>query len=235
MIAPRSAAERAPVEMRWYAEGRAEDVPEPMPLPAQFSEPFGRGLPTQSGKFEFVASSLKRVEAQDPERPALNMYRAGWEGSTAATRSGEFPLQLVTVHPRYSFHTYADGKESDVSTLKDHRIAVDGYRYWVLRINAEDAQRRGIGQHDLVKIWNTRGAVICAADVTPTVAPGVVRANESCAEFDLVRTSEGLVDRGGCLNLLTPGRPMTQTADGIAPNSCLVEVRKWERVLEAVA
>ena len=33
------------------------------------------------------------------------------------------------------------------------------------------------------------------------------------------------------LNLLTPARTITKLADGIAPNSCLVEIRKWDRVV----
>jgi trimethylamine-N-oxide reductase (cytochrome c) len=43
------------------------------------------------------------------------------------------------------------------------------------------------------------------------------------------------VDRGGCLNLLTPPRSMTSTADGIAPNSCLVEVQKWNHATRAAS
>jgi len=35
-------------------------------------------------------------------------------------------------------------------------------------------------------------------------------------------------DRGGCINLLTPIRMMSQNAPGMAPNSCLVEIGKWE-------
>jgi trimethylamine-N-oxide reductase (cytochrome c) len=229
VIHPGSEASQAPVDMRWFAEGESKNVPEPIPLPAQYSDEFGKGLPTQSGKFEFVAQSLRRFEAEDPQRPALNRYLASWEGRGNPDQAVRFPLQLITAHPRYSFHTYADGKESSVSDIRDHRILVGGFRYWVVRINEGDAAKRGIHQHDLVKVHNSRGAVICAADVTATVLPGVVGAYESSAEFDLIETPEGLVDRGGCLNLLTPGRTMSKTADGIAPNSCLVEVGKWTR------
>jgi trimethylamine-N-oxide reductase (cytochrome c) len=234
VIDPGKRADQAPVDMRWYAEGRAKDVPEPMPLPGQYPGTFGSGLATQSGKFEFIASSLRRIEGLDPERPALNRYIPSWEGR-GSTESQRFPLQLVTTHPRYSFHTYADGKESTVSQIKDHRVLVDGYRYWVLSLNSDDAKARGIAQHDLVKVHNARGAVICAADVTATIALGVVRAYESCAEFDPIVTPQGTVDRGGCLNLLTPARTMSKTADGIAPNSCLVEVVRWTRTHEAAA
>ena len=71
VIGPGPEAARPPVDMRWYAEGRAKDTPEPLPLPGQYGEEFLKGLPTQSGKFEFVASSLA------PDR----------EGRSAASRA----------------------------------------------------------------------------------------------------------------------------------------------------
>ncbi len=165
-------AARPPVDIRWFAEGRAKNTPEPLPLPAQYGEEFLKGLPTQSGKFEFVASSLRRIEQEDPERPALNRYMASWEGPSTHELVQRFPLQLVTVHPRYSFHTYGDGKESSISDLSEHRVLVDGYRYWVLRMNTHDAEQRGIRHHDLVKVHNGRGSVICAVDVSAATMPG---------------------------------------------------------------
>ena len=44
---------RPPVSFRWFAEGRKKDVPEPHPLPADYTEEFLKGLQTQSGKIEF--------------------------------------------------------------------------------------------------------------------------------------------------------------------------------------
>lgn len=230
VIHPGADSEQAPVDMRWFAEGRSKDVPEPIPLPAQYSNEFGSGLPTQSGKFEFVAQSLQRFESDDPQRPALNRYIPAWEG-VGTEHAKRFPLQLITAHPRYSFHTYADGKNSTVSDIRDHRLVVDGFRYWIVRINTADAVSRGLRQHDLVKVHNSRGAVLCAAEITAGVRPGVVGAYESSAEFDLIQTPEGPVDRGGCLNILTPGRTMSRTADGISPNSCMVQIDKWTHEL----
>lgn len=228
VVPPEPPGNGAAVDMRWYAEGRDKDLPEPMPLPGQYPGTFGRDLPTQSGKIEFVPNSLRRMEAVDPERPAVNRYIPSWEGRGSAA-AAQFPLQLVTVHPRYSFHTYNDGKESGTSQLADHRVEVDGRRYWIINMSTEDAKHRSISHHELVRVYNGRGAVICAAVVSPLVFPGVVRAYESCAEYDPLDTKQGLVDLGGCLNLLTPARTMSATADGIAPNSCLVEIDKWSR------
>jgi trimethylamine-N-oxide reductase (cytochrome c) len=77
-------------------------------------------------------------------------------------------------------------------------------------------------------MFNDRGAVICAIDVSPLLCPGVIKAWESCADLDLIEDGEGtLVDRAGCVNILTPARTQTRGTDAIAPNSCLVEIEKW--------
>jgi len=131
-------------------------------------------LPTQSGKFEFVAQSLRRFEAEDPERPALNRYLASWEGRGNPDQVVRFPLQLITAHRATSFsHLCGRQRSPAVSDIRDHRILVGGFRYWVVRINEGDAAKRGIRQHDLVKVHKpSAGAVICAADVDGDGAAG---------------------------------------------------------------
>jgi hypothetical protein len=34
-------------------------------------------------------------------------------------------------------------------------------------------------------------------------------------------------DLGGCVNILTPSRPIAAKTHSIAPNSCLIEVKPW--------
>ena len=80
VIPPAPADRRDPVSYRWFAEGRAKDTPELTPLPADYTEEFGKGLQTQSGKLEFEASSLKRFDPDDPERGAHHALRAGLGG-----------------------------------------------------------------------------------------------------------------------------------------------------------
>jgi len=35
-------------------------------------------------------------------------------------------------------------------------------------------------------------------------------------------------NRGGCVNILVPERLMSKNVPGMAPNSCLVEIARWE-------
>jgi trimethylamine-N-oxide reductase (cytochrome c) len=107
-------------------------------------------------------------------------------------------------------------------------VLVDGYYYWVIRINDQDAASRGIKHHNLVRVHNERGSVICAADVSPLIATGVIKSFESAAVIDVIdHPVLGRVDRGGCLNILTPKRPQVKRTSGMGCNSCLVEVEQW--------
>ena len=216
---------RPPVSMRWYAEGRKKDVPEPAPPPAEYGETFLEGLQTRSGKFEFEPETLKRYD-QDPGRPSINRYMPAWEGRTTDELTDRYPLQLLTPHPRYSFHTLGDGKDSIINDIEEHRVLIGGHYFWVARINEADAEARGIARHDLVRLYNDRGAVICAAVPTKLLMPGVVHAWESSAEYQPVGEPGTSADIGGCVNFLTPKRHMTPNTTSSSPNSCLIEIEK---------
>lgn len=216
-----------PVNFRWFAEDRMKDIPEPQPLPSQWAGEFGKGLQTPSGKLEFIPETLKRLEKEDPDRPILNKYISSWEGPSSTSIS-EFPFQLIATHSRYSFHTSADGKDSFTNDISDHRRLVKGHYYWVVKINQIDANEKGIENGDLVKIYNKRGAVICAADVTSIVVPGVLKSYEASAEYTPVEIDGEVVDIGGSLNILTSSRSQSINTSSMAPNSCLVQVQKWQ-------
>ena len=227
VVPPLAEGSRDPVSLRWFYEGRKKDVPEPHPLPGDYGEQFMHGLQTQSGKFEFECSSLKRFDANDPERPPIVKYLRSWEGP-GSELAGRYPLQLISPHPRFSYHTLSDGKDSPINDIAEHRVRVDGRFYWVLRMNAQDAAERRIRQDDLVKIYNDRGAVVCAAALTQRLPRGVLHAYESSACYDPLGEPGYSLDVGGCINQLTPKRSMAKKVTGTAANSCLVDVLPWD-------
>jgi trimethylamine-N-oxide reductase (cytochrome c) len=220
---------RAPVSFRWFWENRKKDVPEAQPLPSDYSEEYLRGLQTQSGKLEFECNSLKR--ANDPERPPIVKYEPAWEGPHSE-EFAQFPLQMLTPHSKYSFHTQGDGKDSFLLNIEDHRVKVEGYYYWIMRMNAEDAAARGIKKHELVKVFNERGAVICAALPTQRLPRGVCHGYESSAVYDPMGEPGKSVDRGGCLNLLTPHKSQTKSTHALAGANALVQIEPWDRRTE---
>jgi trimethylamine-N-oxide reductase (cytochrome c) len=213
--------------LRWFAEGRRKDTPDWGPGTVD-QEVSGKGLQTASGLIEFESSSLKRFDPGDEERPVIPKYIPSWEGHHTTRLYNKYPLQMISPHPRFSFHTMGDAKESWMNEVKDHRILKeDGHYYWITRINTRDAAARGIKENDLVRIFNDRGEVICAAQVTERLPPGTVHSYESCADYEPLGKPGDSADRSGCINILTPGRFITRHSSGMAPNSCLVEIAKW--------
>jgi trimethylamine-N-oxide reductase (cytochrome c) len=229
-VVPAPEEKRAKPGMRWFAEGRPKDTPDWGPAP--WDQVKGEGLQTMSGKIEFVASSLKRLEATgtvDPERPAMGpQYIESWEGHHTFDLYDKYPLQMVSPHPKFSFHTMGDAKDSWMNEVKDNRVLKeDGNYYWIMRVNGKDAAARGIADGDLIRAFNDRGSVILVAQVTERVPPGTVHSYESCGDYQPLGEPGHSPDISGCVNILTPKRYVTPTSTAMANNSCLIQVEKW--------
>jgi trimethylamine-N-oxide reductase (cytochrome c) len=211
--------------MRWFYEGRACDTDD---LNPKRNTEKAHELGTYTGKIEFVSQSLMAHEPDDEERPPMPRYIPSWEGHRSELAK-KYPLQLIMPHPRYGYHTQYDTHAAWITDIPGNRILKDGYYWHTTRIHPVDAEARGIRNGDIVKLYNDRGAVLGIAQVTERVMPGVIHSYEGSSKYDPVERGKlGSVDRGGCVNLLSPSRPMSKNAPGPAWNSCLIEVAKWE-------
>ncbi len=211
---------------RWFYEGKTCDTPDV--LNPKRGTPKGHELGTYSGKIEFESQSLKAHLPDDKERPLVPRYIPSWEGHTSELAK-KYPLQLISPHPRYSFHSHYDKHGSWVWDIPGHRIKVNGYYYQTVRIHPQDAAARGIQNRDLIRLFNDRASVLGCALVTERMKPGVIHSYCSCGQYDPLELGKpGSTDRGGCVNLLTSDHLMSKNAPGMAPNSCLIEIEKWE-------
>ncbi len=214
------------VSNRWFYEGRPCNSPDPFnPL---IGTDKADKLGTYSGKIEFVSQSLLKHFPDDEERPPMPRYIPSWEGHNSKLAK-KYPLQLISSHVRFSFHTHHDNKSPWLDEIPVHRIIKNGYAWWPMRIHPSDARPRGIRHGDTVKMYNDRGAVLGIAHVTERVRPGVIHSYQAGAKYDPLEPGKpGSVDKGGCVNLLTPSRMVSKHASGMANNSCLVEICRWE-------
>lgn len=212
--------------LRWFYEGRECDTPD-LRNPKKGTSK-AKELGTYSGKIEFVSESLKQHFPDDVERPPLPRYIPSWEGYNSGLTE-KYPLQLITPHVRFSYHTVYDNHTPWLDEIPDHRITKDGYNWWIVRIHPSDAKPRCINNRDIVKMYNDRGAVLGIAQITERVRPGVIHSYQASAKYDPLEPGKpGSVDRGGCVNLLTPSRMVSKNAPGMASSSCLIEISKWE-------
>ncbi len=215
---------------RWFYEDRAMDTWDWGPGTVDRPINNGKGLATPTGKIEFESQTLKRFDPNDSERPPVPHYIPSWEGINSTDILSRYPLQLISPHPRFSFHSQFDAKGLLNDEIPHHRRLKDGYRYWVVRINPKDAEIRGIKDGDIVKIYNDRGAVLAIATVTSRIIQGVVHSYSSGGGYDPMGEpgDPKTIDRGGTINQLTSSRFISKNCPGMAPNACLVEIERWE-------
>jgi trimethylamine-N-oxide reductase (cytochrome c) len=126
-------------------------------------------------------------------------------------------------HGRWRMHAQCDDIiwNREVETMKIR--AWDGYQYEPMWIHPQTAAERGIHHHDIVKIFNERGIVLCAAYVTERLIPGVVYVDHGARLDPII---PGWLDRGGCINCITPTSMTSKNSTGMAVSGFLVECQK---------
>ena len=175
---------------------------------------------------------LREDRRSTPSVPIMGpQYLESWEGHHTTGLVRQVPAADDLARTRASASTpWATAKGSWLNDVKDHRVLHDdGHYYWIMRVNTEDAAARGIADGDLIRAFNDRGSVILAAQVTERVPSGhgaLLRELRRLPADRARRASRPT--RAGCVNILTSKRYITPTSTAMAPNSCLVQVEKWE-------
>ena len=215
------------ISNQWYYEGRPVDTPDrfnPLADTEHATE-----MATPSGKIEFKRTILEKYFPDDEERPIMPRYIPLYEGHETEGLVDKYPLIIMTPHAKFSYHTHQDNKIQWLDDIRQHRIVKDGYAYWPMRLNPGDAEARGIKDGDIVMVYNDRARVLGVALVTERCRPGLVHSYQAGAKYDPLEPGNAdSIDRGGCVNLLSPSRYTSKNACGEANMSYLVEVRKWE-------
>ena len=212
--------ETAPVGIRPFA-----DDPETNPLS------------TPTGKLEFTSTGLEEHFPDDNERPPYPVWIEKGEfhdEALSSERAKKYPLLCMSNHGRWRFHANLDDITwfREIGTMKIR--AKDGYQYEPAWMNPKTAKELGIGQHDVIKVYNERGTVLCAAYITERVIPQVVYIDQG-SRFDPIDPL-GL-DRGGAVNLITPHAISSKNATGMVVSGFLVaaarvtdeEMEGWKR------
>jgi len=99
----------------------------------------------------------------------------------------------------------------------------DGYQYEPVWLNPIEAEKRGIKHGDIVKVFNERGIVLCAAYVTERLIPRTCYVDHGARLDPII---PGVLDRGGCINSISPTSMTSKNATGMATSGFLVQVEK---------
>ncbi|EGZ1557953.1 molybdopterin-dependent oxidoreductase [Escherichia coli] len=179
-------------------------------------DPEANPLKTPSGKIEIYSSRLAEIARtweleKDEVISPLPVYASTFEGWNSPERR-TFPLQLFGFHYKSRTH----------STYGNIDLLKAAYRQEVW-INPIDAQKRGIANGDMVRVFNHRGEVRLPAKVTPRILPGVSAMGQGA--WHEANMSGDKIDHGGCVNTLTTLRP-SPLAKGNPQHTNLVEIEK---------
>lgn len=129
-------------------------------------DPVANPLKTPSGKIEIYSSRLADIAAKwqlekDETISPLPVYASTFEGWDDPLRE-KFPLQMFGFH--YKARTHSSYGNVDVLQ------AACRQEVW---LNPLDAEKRGIKNGDMVRVFNARGELRIPAKVTPRIMPGV--------------------------------------------------------------
>ena len=152
----------------------------------------------ESGKVQIVSEDYARLGA-----PAVPTCRI-------LADSAEYPLRLVTPHPRFRTHSQYD----NIAWFKDKEPQA-------LCMHPADAGPRGVSSGDEVLVESPQGRMRIAAQVTEEIMPGVVSLLEGAWP---ALDSDG-VDTAGSANVLTSTEP-TLPSQATRTHSVLVEVER---------
>ncbi|MCH9673344.1 MAG: molybdopterin guanine dinucleotide-containing S/N-oxide reductase [Gammaproteobacteria bacterium] len=211
----------------FWQQGVVEFAPNPKPvimLEDFRRDPDAHPLKTPSGKIEVFSDVIAGFGYDDCGGHPAWHEPVEWLGSDKAS---EFPLHLLSDQPKTRLHSQLDPSPHSQAEKIQGRQPVT--------IHPEDAAARGIGDGDIVRLFNERGSCLAGAVVCDDIAAGVLRLSTG-AWFDPdLEAALGGVERHGNPNVLTVDRGASQLSQGCIAQTCLVEVEPFGGELPAIA
>ena len=191
-----------------------------------YVDPEGHPLETPTGKLEFYSTRLGEHFPDDKERRPYPHYIADTERFheyRESEKAKEYPFLLVSNHPRFRVHANFDDNDwfREIEPCKVK--GPDGYAYETVWVNPKDAERLGLANGDVVRIYNDRGWVLGGVWVTERIMPEVISQDHG-ARIDTIVPGES--DRAGANNLIAPKETTSANCAGEVTSGYLVNIEK---------
>lgn len=205
----------------FWAQGKLEyalpDKPQIL-LKAFRDDPLQAPLATPSGKIELFSHTVAGFGyAECPGHPF-------WLPPEPA--DPRWPLHLLSSQPRTRLHSQYDHG----SVSRETKIA-GREPLWM---HPQDAEKRGIGEGDIVRVFNARGALLAGVHLSDAIRPGVVQMSTG-AWYDPISTDdEQPLDKHGNPNVLTEDLGSSRLGQGCTAQSCRVEIARFDEPLPPV-
>ena len=176
-------------------------------------DPEANALHTESGRIQVFSPTIAGFNY--PDCPGHPTWLEPLDVPTA-----EAPLRLVANQPATKLHSQLDfGATSQGAKRRGREVA---------RLNPADAAARGIGEGDIVRLFNARGACLATAHLTETVAPGIVNLPTG-AWYDPDDASAAMpLCVHGNPNVLTRDVGTSRLAQGCTGQLTSIDVERYE-------
>lgn len=177
-----------------------------------YDDPAANPLHTASGKIEMYCEEIAGFDLDDCPGYPIWMEKHEYLGNAQDDQ-----VHVVSPHPWYRLHS-----QMDQSARLRELYKIQGRE--PVRINREDAEKRGIVDGDLVELFNDRGSIIVGAILSDDIRPGVVSVYEGgWPSLD----SKGRCN-SGLVNFLTSTQRSSGLSQATSANTVLCRMRKCE-------
>jgi biotin/methionine sulfoxide reductase len=181
------------------------------------ADPENRKLATPSGRIELFSEEIDSFGYDDCPGHPVWLEPIEWLGGE---RAEQFPLHLIANQPTGRLHGQLDAGRYSQATKVGGREPI--------RIHPDDAAARGIGDGDIVRVFNDRGSCLAGAVITDEVRPQVVNLSTG-AWFDPIDpTAPDSACAHGNPNVLTADRGTSRLAQGSTGQHVLVQVERFD-------
>jgi trimethylamine-N-oxide reductase (cytochrome c) len=198
-------------------------------------DPVNNKLKTPTGLIEFYSTSIAKFYGPDgktmpphtaypanPIAPPIPMYVPATENRNSALAQ-KYPLLQQGGGQKFGRHS----QWNNMAWLRDdEQTFINGYR--VIIMSTADANARGLKYGDIVRVFNDRGQILCAAKPTERMIPGDVWIFEGGQVKQQQPGVLGSLDMGGDDANLTPNWQSEPICDGMIAHSGLVQVEKYK-------
>jgi biotin/methionine sulfoxide reductase len=185
-------------------------------LEAYRHDPEAHPLATPSGRIEIFSSTIESFGYPDCRGHPRWMPSREWTAEDGTSRSG---LRLIANQPRTRLHGQLDfGRYSQDSKIHGREP---------LRMHPGDAAQRGIGDGEVVRVFNERGSCLVGVRYSGAMRPGVVQLSTGAWYDPLDPCDPDAMCVHGNPNVLTRDVGSSRLAQACTGQHALVEVERY--------
>jgi biotin/methionine sulfoxide reductase len=187
------------------------------------ADPIGQPLATPSGRIEIFSHTIDGFGYDDCVGHPRWYEPTEWLGGE---RARAYPLHLLANQPATRLHSQLDGGATSQSSKVQGREPI--------RIHPDDAAARGVGDGDVVRVFNDRGACLAGVVIDDRLRPAVVQLSTG-AWFDPADPADpDAMCVHGNPNVLTEDVGTSSLARGCTGAHVLVQIEKFDGPLPPV-